>query len=78
MRCDAHEAVCEALQDVALVEAWLAADYVSEVMRLLSDNTLARDLLGWTPQISMEEGLARTIAWARTFRQLGSWQGYAR
>lgn len=50
----------------------------SEVMRLLSDNTLARDLLGWTPQISLEEGLARTIAWARTFRQLGSWQGYAR
>jgi NAD dependent epimerase/dehydratase len=50
----------------------------SEVMRLLSDNTRARALLGWSPRISLEEGLARTIAWARDYGQLGSWRGYAR
>ena len=50
----------------------------SEVMQLLSNNTLARRLLGWSPTISLEEGLARTIAWARQTRQFGSWQGYAR
>lgn len=35
----------------------------SEVMRLLSDNTKAREQLGWRPTVSLEEGLERTIAW---------------
>ncbi|PKO04169.1 MAG: NAD-dependent dehydratase [Chloroflexi bacterium HGW-Chloroflexi-3] len=35
----------------------------SEVLRLLSDNTKARQTLGWTPTINLEEGLTRTIAW---------------
>jgi NAD dependent epimerase/dehydratase len=38
----------------------------SEVGRLLSDNSRARDRLGWTPSVSLEEGLARTIAWMRS------------
>ncbi len=35
----------------------------SEVERLLADNSLARELLGWRPTVSLEEGLKRTIAW---------------
>ncbi len=35
----------------------------SEVMRLLSDNSLAREKLGWQPQTSWSEGLRQTIAW---------------
>jgi len=35
----------------------------SEVQRLISDNTLARECLGWTPQIDLHEGLSRTIRW---------------
>ena len=35
----------------------------SEVMRLLSDNSLAHEKLGWQPQTSWEEGLRQTIAW---------------
>jgi NAD dependent epimerase/dehydratase len=35
----------------------------SEVERLLADNALARDLLGWEPTVSLEDGLARTIVW---------------
>lgn len=37
----------------------------SEVDRLVCDNTLARELLGWTPRVSLEEGLLRTIEWMR-------------
>ncbi len=37
----------------------------SEVDRLCCDATLARELLGWTPRVSLEEGLARTIEWMR-------------
>jgi nucleoside-diphosphate-sugar epimerase len=28
-----------------------------------SDNTLLREVLGWEPQISLEDGLARTYRW---------------
>ena len=37
----------------------------SEVERLHADASLARDRLGWTPSISVEEGLARTVAFIR-------------
>ncbi len=35
----------------------------SEVQRLLSDNSLARQRLGWQPVVSLTEGLSRTIEW---------------
>ncbi len=35
----------------------------SEVERLLADNRLASELLGWRPRVDLEEGLARTIDW---------------
>jgi len=37
----------------------------SEVARLLADNTLAKQLLDWTPRVSLEEGLEQTIAWMK-------------
>ncbi len=37
----------------------------SEVMRLHASNAKARDLLGWEPRVSLDEGLARTIDWIR-------------
>jgi dTDP-glucose 4,6-dehydratase len=35
----------------------------SEVERLCADATKARTLLGWKPQINLQEGLRQTIAW---------------
>lgn len=37
----------------------------SEVDQLVADNTLAQDLLGWKPAVSLEDGLMRTIDWMR-------------
>lgn len=37
----------------------------SEVKRLLSDNSLARERLGWNPAVSLDEGLDKTISWIR-------------
>ncbi|NVJ91173.1 MAG: GDP-mannose 4,6-dehydratase [Methylocystaceae bacterium] len=37
----------------------------SEVDRLLSDNSLAKSLMNWAPQVSLEEGLLNTIDWVR-------------
>jgi dTDP-glucose 4,6-dehydratase len=38
---------------------------ISEVFRLLSNNALARERLGWQPEIDFERGLDLTIAWIR-------------
>ncbi len=35
----------------------------SEVQRLISDNSWARERLGWEPQVSLRQGLQRTIEW---------------
>jgi NAD dependent epimerase/dehydratase len=37
----------------------------SEVMQLLCDNRLAKDLAGWEPKYSLEEGLSLTIDWMK-------------
>ncbi|MGB8982899.1 MAG: GDP-mannose 4,6-dehydratase, partial [Anaerolineales bacterium] len=37
----------------------------SEVKRLLSDNSLARECLGWKPTVNLDDGLDRTIVWIR-------------
>lgn len=37
----------------------------SEVRELLSDSSLARKLMGWVPKVSLNDGLAQTIEFAR-------------
>ena len=37
----------------------------SEVERLCAANARAGDLLGWAPQVSLDEGLGRTIEWIK-------------
>lgn len=37
----------------------------SEVGRLLADNAHARTRFGWEPQVALEDGLRRTIAWLK-------------
>ena len=37
----------------------------SEVQRLLSDNRLARERLGWAPSVDLPEGLRQTVEWIK-------------
>lgn len=37
----------------------------SEVYRLLADISLAREILGYAPEVDLDEGLRRTIEWSR-------------
>jgi NAD dependent epimerase/dehydratase len=37
----------------------------SEVMRLISNNTIAKEICGWQPEYSLEKGLVETIEWIR-------------
>ena len=38
-------------------------DRPTEIWRMFSDSTRARERLGWEPRHSLEDGLAKTIAW---------------
>jgi nucleoside-diphosphate-sugar epimerase len=49
----------------------------SEVMHLLSDNRKAAELLGWAPQVSLDEGLQATIDWLRAHRDSAAALSYA-
>ena len=42
----------------------------SEVMRLVSDNSRARESIGWTPRVTLDLGLARTVEWIRSHLDL--------
>jgi dTDP-glucose 4,6-dehydratase len=48
-----------------------------EVTRLLADNSLACQRLGWKPEISLEQGLELTIAWMREHLELYRWSSSA-
>jgi len=37
----------------------------SEVKRLLSDNSLARERLNWNPAVGLDAGLDKTILWIK-------------
>jgi NAD dependent epimerase/dehydratase len=49
----------------------------SEVGRLLAGTELARELMGWTPKYSLEQGLAETIDWVRDNLRLFRVDAYA-
>jgi dTDP-glucose 4,6-dehydratase len=42
----------------------------SEVLALLSNNQKANQLMGWSPKISLEEGLSKTIEWIKSHMDL--------
>jgi nucleoside-diphosphate-sugar epimerase len=37
----------------------------SEVLKLVSDNSRAAQLMGWTPRVSLDDGLMQTIEFVR-------------
>jgi len=40
----------------------------NEIWRMFADNTKTRELLGWSPAVTLSDGLARTIEWYRSHR----------
>jgi len=53
-------------RDVPIVcEAERVRPAASEVERLMGDATRARALLGWAPEVSLDEGIARVVAYVK-------------
>jgi NAD dependent epimerase/dehydratase len=71
------------LIDIVSAEAEVVSDDarkrppLSEVERLISDNSLAKQLSGWTPEVGLRDGLARTVEWFRDERNRAGYKlGY--
>jgi dTDP-glucose 4,6-dehydratase len=39
----------------------------TEIWRMFADSTRARESLGWTPKVGLDEGLKRTVEWFRHY-----------
>lgn len=48
----------------------------SEVFRLLGDATKAKEMLGWSAEVSLSEGLDQTIAWVKRNKHAFAETGY--
>ena len=46
----------------------IAPSLLGEVTRYVADIRKARDLLGWEPQVPLDEGIPRAVAWFREHR----------
>ncbi|HEV2643109.1 MAG TPA: GDP-mannose 4,6-dehydratase, partial [Candidatus Elarobacter sp.] len=57
--------LAQLLHDVCRTDAAIehAPDRAGEVRRSALDNTRARDILGWSPNVSLAEGVAETFQW---------------
>jgi dTDP-glucose 4,6-dehydratase len=50
----------------------------SEVMTLVSDNTLARKCMNWSPKVPLEDGLLKTIDFMKSHRDLYCTDSYVK
>jgi NAD dependent epimerase/dehydratase len=50
---------------------------LSEVMRLVCDNRKAAQLIGWRPQVTLDEGLRETVEWIAGHLELYPTRSYA-
>ena len=51
---------------------------LSEVRKLVSDNSLARKVMGWSPKVTIDEGLLQAIAFVEANRDLFRADEYVR
>jgi NAD dependent epimerase/dehydratase len=51
---------------------------LSEVLKLVSDNTLARQKMNWSPKVALDDGLRQAIAFVSAHQDLYGGDGYVR
>jgi nucleoside-diphosphate-sugar epimerase len=64
-------------QVLPVVESQRLRPKDSEVMRLVCDNTKLREATGFTPRVSLREGIARTAHWFKDRRNLSKCKEHA-
>jgi nucleoside-diphosphate-sugar epimerase len=59
--------IAELTETHAKIETGALPYRPTEIWRMYADSTRARELLGWKPEVSLDEGLRRTVAWFREY-----------
>lgn len=67
-------AICDLVRKIATLtgtrstlEIGVLPDRPTEIWRMFADNARAREILGWQPSVSLDEGLRLTIEWFRQY-----------
>lgn len=60
--------VCKACGSNSVIEHVQHIHPQSEIMRLLCDYSKAKELLGWEPKFTLEQGIEKTKEWIKTIR----------
>jgi nucleoside-diphosphate-sugar epimerase len=67
--CDVVRKIAELTRTRSVVEIGALPYRPTEIWRMRGDATRARELLGWAPTVSWEEGLKRTVDWFRHYTE---------
>ena len=65
--CDLIKKVHELCESKSELRIGALQTRPTEIWRMCSDFSRAKEILGWEPKVSFEEGLKRTIAWYRKY-----------
>ena len=65
--CDLVRKIHELSESSSELKIGALPNRPTEIWRMSAANERAREILGWIPQVSFEEGLKRTIDWYRRF-----------
>jgi UDP-glucose 4-epimerase len=68
------ETILNLLDNPVRAEFGALPDRPTEIWTMRGDNTRAREILGWKPRTSLEEGLAKSIEWYRREVEAGGSQ----
>ena len=64
---DLVKKIAELTQTKSSIEIGALPYRPTEIWRMYADSTRARNELGWTPRLNLEEGLKQSIAWYRDY-----------
>jgi UDP-glucose 4-epimerase len=65
--CDLVHKIAELTGARGQLEVGALAYRPTEIWRMYADSTRARELLGWKPEVCLEDGLKRTVDWFREY-----------
>lgn len=64
---DLVKKIAELTETKSQIEIGALSNRPTEIWRMYADSTRARQILGWKPKVSLEEGLKKTIEWFRQY-----------
>ncbi len=65
--CDLVRLIAKLTHSTSKIEIGALAYRPTEIWRMYADNSRAKELLGWSPEVTWEEGIRQTVEWYRHY-----------